>query len=103
MAIVFIVLIVLSYVVKLQWIAIKSLRGNKESKPSPVKAPEATVSSRAAAEEDDEEILAVIAAAVAAALGRPISRIKVRSIRRIEPAQASWTAAGRQAQMNDRF
>jgi Oxaloacetate decarboxylase, gamma chain. len=51
----------------------------------------------------DDELIAVISAAVAAAMGRPVSKIVVRSIRKLEPDTGSWAAAGRQTLMNSRF
>lgn len=61
------------------------------------------LSDAAEVDSDADELIAVISAAVAAALGRPVNRIKVRSIRRLGPIAPSWVVAGRQDQMNDRF
>lgn len=51
----------------------------------------------------NSELVAVIAASVACALGRPVSSLSIRSIRRIEPDVPSWALAGRQAQMGSRL
>lgn len=55
-------------------------------------------------EEDlDSELVAVIAASAACVLGRPVSSLSIKSIRRIEPHAPSWALAGRQGQMDSRF
>jgi len=107
MAIVFLVLIALSLIISFQRIiveAIEGTRGKKEDKSAAKKASEPQGYSVEISEmTDDEELIAVISAAVAAVLGRPTSKIVVRSIRKIEPAAPAWSIAGRQDQINTRF
>lgn len=103
MSIVFLVLIGLMYVIKIQRAIVEKLEGIREEKVKPQVQETAVSDNQYSVEQDDEEIVAVITAAVAAVLGRPTSYIKVRSIRRLEPAAPSWSIAGRQDQINNRF
>lgn len=54
-------------------------------------------------EDLDSELVAVIAASVSCVLGRPVSNLSIKSIRRVGPDVPSWTLAGRQGQMGSRF
>jgi len=105
MSIVFIVLIGLSYVIRLQKVIIEKIEGVKEGKnvPSAPKAPEPVKPVVEKVEEDDDELVVVISAAVAAVLGRPTSSIKVRSIKILDSAAPLWSVAGRQDQIGSRF
>lgn len=104
MAIVFTILIVLSYVIRLQRIIVEKIegKGNKQATKAQI-APQAAKPEVQKAEEDDGELLAVISAAVAAALGRSASNIIVKSIRRVEPETLTWSLTGRQEQVSSRF
>lgn len=105
MSIVFLVLIGLSYVIRLQRAIVEKIEGtaSKPEKAVPAAQPSIEVADDAEEDGDKEELVAVITAAVAAALGRPTSNIVVRSIVKLEPAAPSWTIASRQDQMNSRF
>lgn len=103
MAIVFLVLIGLSYLIRLQKVIVEKIEGTKEVKKAP-EVPKAAETVKPAEEtEDSEELVAVITAAVAAVLGRPTSTIKVKSIRGLDSAAPSWAVAGRQDQIGSRF
>lgn len=103
MSIVFVILVLLSYVIRLQRVIVEKIDGLKTQNAVPQKTEKAVAPQVAAVQEESEELIAVISAAIAAVLGRPVSNIKVRSIRRLEPATPSWSAAGRQDQINTRF
>ena len=106
MCIVFIVLVLLQYILKLMKIVFY-----KEEKKDPgvtlmaeTKAaePNVPVISETEAAEEADQLSAVITAAVISCLGRN-SSIVVRSIRRIEDPVPAWGRAGRTEQMANRF
>lgn len=102
LVIVFLVLILLSYVIKLMnWIVKEAGNTKKQTAEHVTKEPVQV--ENVSSDEDDDMLIAVISAAVAAAMGRSVARIKVRSIRRLEPQAASWAVAGRQDNMDSRF
>jgi sodium pump decarboxylase gamma subunit len=105
MGIVFIVLIGLMYVIKLQRSIVEKIEGATQSNKNAkiVSAPAAPKPMAVKAEEDSEELIAVISAAVAAVLGRSASSIVVRSIKSVGPQTPSWSTVGRQEQMSSRF
>jgi sodium pump decarboxylase gamma subunit len=104
MSIVFLVLIALQYLIRIQRSLVEKMEDTTKEKPAlKPQQPQAEPVKAAVAEEDNEELVAVISAAVAAVLGKPTSSIIVRSIRKIEPAAPSWAIAGRQDQIGSRF
>lgn len=96
-----IVLICLSYVIKLQKVIIEKL--DLKEKKTESRASIDSSLNFTEAPSDDDELVAVIAAALAAYLDKPVSNIKVRSIKKMGAHVSSWAAAGRQEQMNTRF
>ncbi|WP_054871663.1 OadG family protein [Caloranaerobacter sp. TR13] len=100
MGIVFLALLVISYIIDgFRFIFYKD---DKKVDKDPKKAitPEKSVPKETINEEDDEELIAVITAAIAASISRPASEIKVRNIRRIPANTPIWARAGRLKQMN---
>jgi glutaconyl-CoA/methylmalonyl-CoA decarboxylase subunit delta len=96
-------LIALLYMMKIEKSLMKRLDSNMELKP----VVKAVVSKNPESQNTkalvEEELIAVISAAVASFLASPVSSIKVRSIRSLEPSSPSWSRAGRQEQINSRF
>ncbi|HBM81455.1 MAG TPA: hypothetical protein DD426_11600 [Clostridiaceae bacterium] len=96
-AIICIVLIGFSYIIKLQHVIIDIM--NKSKKVNDAKVDQVAWKD----EDDDEQLVAVISAAVASYLGRSVSDIIVKTIKRVEPQVPSWAKAGRQDVMSSRF
>jgi sodium pump decarboxylase gamma subunit len=103
MAIVFIVLIALSYMLDLLKVISnrdKNQKGNKK-----VESIEDTTEpeiQEQVAEEDEGELIAVISAAIAAVMGSQ-SNIVVRSIRRVSDETPIWAKIGKQEQIFSRL
>lgn len=92
MFIVFAVLIILQYIIKLQTFLLKGA-GNKKNAgtTNKIESNEEHVHGESALngeEENEEEIVAVIMAAISAQAGVPISQLRIRSIKRAEGS--SW-------------
>ena len=105
---VFVGLIILIGLIKLMEMIMTGGKGKKKAEaPAPAAAP-APVAEEAVEETDDDELIAVIAAAVAAAMEQAgeenTTGFVVRSIRRINNANApAWNRAGREEQVYSRM
>jgi len=105
MGLVFVALVVISYLIRT--LRIVSNIENRETKkvdklneePKVVKEPLNT----SANENDDEELVAVITAAIAATLSRSSENIIIRNIKRISQDTPAWAKAGRQEQIYNKL
>ncbi len=100
MTIVFLVLIGLSFIIRIQGALVGKRSGDQDKKAADNNR---VVTDAVENEEDSEELIAVISAAVAAVMGRPSSNVIVRSIKRVGINTPSWALAGRQEQISGRF
>ncbi len=100
MAIVFLVLIGLNYIIKLEKLIFR--KSKTKSNQAPL-VDEVKAADKGKSYEGNDEIIAVISAAIAAVIGRPYSKIIVRSIKEVGINTPSWALAGRQEQMNERL
>ena len=99
MAIVFITLIIISFMLT----AFKHIfkEGNKsEAKVAPKKVKVAEPVVETKDDSDDEELIAVITAAIAASLSVPTTDIKIKNIKRVSQNASPWSRMGRIEQMN---
>lgn len=99
-AIMIIMLICLFYVISLQKSLMRRLDNEKAEGGS---IPDSRVNSAPVKYEDDEEIVAAISAAVAEFIGKPQSRLVIRSIKRTGSINDPWSMAGRQDLMGSRL
>jgi len=100
MIVVFLVLILISYIIGL----LKTFAaGKKPAAVQPEKTGTAVIKQEEKApstpELDEGELIAVIAAAVAASLGRDIPEIRINSIRRVPQLTTPWREMGKQEQL----
>ncbi|WP_427339276.1 OadG family protein [Caloranaerobacter sp. DY30410] len=95
MGIVFLALLVISYIIDgFRFVFYKD--NKKEDKEQrKVIEPKKSVPKEIFNEEDDEELIAVITAAIAASISRPASEIRIRNIKRIPANTPIWARAGR--------
>ena len=105
MGIVFLVLILLQYILKLMKVVFykEEKKGTGVAQVPESKAVEAIVPQVNAAEvADDDQLMAVITAAVISCLGGN-SNIVVRNIRRVDDRTTAWGKVSRTEQMANRF
>lgn len=97
LAVVFAVLLAISFLIDLTAWVIRKAEGKPDPKPAPSSAPTAPAQETApAAPERDDGIDAVlVSAAVAAYLGQSVDQFTVRSIRRIRPEESAWSQVSR--------
>lgn len=107
MAVVFAVLILIAYFIKL----LKAISIDEKGKQTE-NVKQAVVDNKVAnrtdetiveKEQEDEELVAVISAAIAASLGVNIPQINIKAIRRINQPIPSWAQAGRTEQIMKRL
>lgn len=106
MGIVFVVLVLLQYILKLMEVIFYREKDSKKVVSQVIEA-EASAAPKleldAAVETiDEEELAAVITAAITSCLGRR-SNIVVRNIRRVNDITPAWAKTGRNEQMASRF
>ena len=104
MAVVFGVLVLIAYLIKL----LKAISTDKKEKQVENIRQEAVANKMDEIIEDreqteDEELVAVISAAIAASLGVSIPEINIKAIRRINQPMPSWAQAGRTEQIMKRL
>lgn len=104
MSVVFAVLILIAYLIKL----LKAISTDEKEKQVENIKQEAVVNKvdeiiEDSEQADDEELVAVISAAVAASLGVSIPEINIKAIRRINQPIPSWAQAGRTEQIMKRL
>jgi sodium pump decarboxylase gamma subunit len=104
MVMVFIVLVMLQYILKLLEVVFYRKKKDNMTANQIVEADASEPVSNISAGEtvEEEELIAVITAAVASCLGGK-SKIVVRSIRRVNDITPVWARAGRNDQMASRF
>ena len=105
MAIVFLSLLIISYIIDaLRAVATKDngVKVNENKAPAKL-VKEAIVETSKDEEEDDEELVAVIAAAIAATMGVNVSDLNIKSIKRIPQGGPVWSRIGRQEQISNRL
>lgn len=103
MIVVFIALILISYLIRiLKIVAVekKDIVENKVENTTLNAAALNAVEKEEKNELDDEELVAVIAAAIAASLDVSIPQIKIRKIRRVPQNTPLWAEMGRKEQIN---
>lgn len=105
MAIVFLSLLIISYIIDaLRAVATKDngVKVNENKAPAKL-VKEAIVETSKDEEENDEELVAVIAAAIAATMGVNVSDLNIKSIKRIPQGGPVWSRIGRQEQISNRL
>lgn len=103
MAVVFLVLIGISYLIDI--LRVTTNNHKKESKKitnstKPIKEPEPVEKEQNI---EDEELVAVIAAAIAASMGVTIPDINIKSIKRISPPSPIWAEMGRIEEISNKL
>jgi sodium pump decarboxylase gamma subunit len=100
MAIVFISLLIISYLIKGSKVITN--KGTKMKKTSQkLVAKEANMEN--IKDDENEELIAIISAAVAASLGVSIPEMNIKSIKRISTNECIWSRVGREQQMFKRL
>lgn len=94
MVIVFLTLLIISYLIK----GLKSFseKDKREKTDDKVSQPEKEKEIKKVKEYSDEELVAVIAAAIAASVGLDVSDIKINSIKRVSQNVPVWSKVGRE-------
>lgn len=99
MGVVFLTLLVLSYVLEL--FRILSTSPKPKTEEAKVEEPPAEEPSDEQEYTDDLELVAVIAAAIAASLETTTDKLQVRSIRKTSSNGSAWSNAGRREQLRN--
>lgn len=100
LAIVFAVLVVLMFVLKIM----EKIFAPKTEKKAEVVTPVSVVKqAEPVAAEDDEEIIAVLTAAIAASLNTSTYNLRIKSFRRVVNNSPAWNKAGLNETINSRF
>ena len=95
MAVVFVALIGISYLIDLLRIASDRNKANAIEEKEVKKVEESSVQENL----NDEELVAVISAAVAVSLGVSIPEVNIKSIKRVTENTPAWAAMGRREQI----
>ncbi|WP_052045198.1 OadG family protein [Caloranaerobacter azorensis] len=96
MGIVFLALLVISYIIDgFRFVFYKENKGVDKRQKKSIKPEKIEPKEIFNEEEDDEELVAVITAAIAANISRPASEIKIRNIKRVPTNTPVWARAGR--------
>lgn len=104
MAVVFLVLIGISYLINVLKVATNN--NKKESKEATNSTESVKVSEpveKAGNIEDEEELVAVIAAAIAASMGVAIPDINIKSIKRVSTPSPIWAQMGRIEEISNKL
>ena len=96
MAVVFLVLLIISYLIDMTAFFIN---GNLKAKKVKVEASNTTISAPATNKKSDDTVV-VIAAAIAAYLGTTVDNIRITKIRRVPQKGTTWSERGLLAQIN---
>ena len=100
LAIVFAVLIILMFVLKIM----EKIFAPKTEKKAEIVPPVSVVKqTEIVAAEDDEEIIAVLTAAIAASLNTSTYNLRIKSFRRVVNNAPAWNKAGLNETINSRF
>lgn len=97
MIVVFIVLLIISYLIDITAFFINIKPKNKEIVRVESKLPEANVKND---NKNENDTVVVIAAAIAAYLGTSVDNVRIKSIRRVNQNDSPWTERGLFAQIN---
>ena len=97
MVVVFLVLLIISYLIDITAFFINAKPKNKIV--SKVEIKNADVNDKISSKSGDDTIV-VIAAAIAAYLGTSVDNVKIKSIRRVNQTDSPWTERGLFAQIN---
>lgn len=104
MAIVFLTLLIISYLIKgLQSFSQKDKAEKTVKNIEPIKTREKQEIIEKDEHSNDEELVAVIAAAIAANMGVDISNVKIKSIRMVSQNTSVWSKVGREEQIFNRL
>jgi len=104
MAIVFVTLVVISFILAgFKSIFYKDEKKSEVKKEVPPISDNAVVESTEELVDNDEEIVAVIASAIAAQTGESVENIYIRNIRRVPQSSPAWAVAGRQESIHNNF
>jgi len=104
MVIVFLTLLIISYLIKgLQSFSQKDRDEKTVENIEPIKTEEKQEIIEEVEYSDDEELVAVIAAAIAANIGVDISNVKIKSIKRVPQNTSVWSKVGREEQIFNRL
>ncbi|HEY8362364.1 MAG TPA: OadG family protein [Tissierellaceae bacterium] len=99
MAVVFIVLYLISCLIRVLKIVSNGKEENKESSTPNIEEANAIEEIEEVEEEDEGELVAIIAAAIAASLDVSIPQIRIKEIRRVSQSTPVWADIGRREQM----
>lgn len=97
MAVVFLVLLIISYLIDITAFFINAKPKNKAIVKTEAKTTE--VNENVTTKKNDDTVV-VIAAAIAAYLGTSVDNVKIKSIRRVNQTDSPWTERGLFAQIN---
>ncbi|MCR2045658.1 OadG family protein [Anaerosalibacter massiliensis] len=104
MVIVFLALLIISYLIKgLQNFSQKDKKKSKETIENIDLVNSEKGVEKAEESLNDEELVAVIAAAVAASIGVDVSNVKIKSIKRVSQNTPIWSKVGREEQIFNRL
>lgn len=103
MAIVFVVLIAISYLIDILRVVTNEKKGKEEPNKSNIVVEEKKTDKMEEVLEEqklnDEELIAVIAAAVAVSLGVSVPEVNIKSIKRTSSTTPLWAEIGRREQI----
>lgn len=103
MAIVFLSLLIISYIIDaLRAVSTKDSGEKVTEKTVPVKVTKEEIV-ESSKDEDECELVAVIAAAIAASIGVNVSDLNIKSIKRIPQSGPVWSKVGKQEQISNRL
>lgn len=107
MAIVFLSLLVISFIIDaLRAVATKDSGEKVVEKTAPIEVSKEVVKEEivdTSNDEDEGELVAVIAAAIAASMGINVSDLNINSIKRVPQTGPVWSKVGRQEQIFNRL
>lgn len=101
--IVFAVLVILMFILKLMKVIFAPKEEKVKEKPIAKETVKAAVVEEKEQSEDEEEIVAVLTAAIAASLNASTYNLKIKSFRRIGNNSPAWNKAGLNETINSRF
>ena len=90
MAVVFLVLLIISYLIDLTALCLKGNKTKKKTKNATEVKPDAQVARKSS----DDSLVVVIAAAIASYLGTSVDNVKITKIRRITQTGTAWSERG---------
>ena len=94
MAVVFIVLLIISYLIDISAFFINGSSKTKKSNGASTKAASVAPVSNVKSSNASDSYIVAIAAAIAAYLGTSVDNIRIKKIRRINQSNSAWTERG---------